>query len=216
MLTVNPDPIKAEDAVHFDEDGGVKVDAAADGDLAFQEFGFGAVGPDHDGCAPMWCERTLVGGRRRILPPASRRSGVPREIATLLRSSKSQRRIVPGDDTFTLTPTLSHQGRGGKALLTENAGRPCKPGSVSRLLGRDGGHLSSPASVLAEAPASRCEPDCGQRCRWGRAANPGTSRTLMVPLFGLAPGGVWPPVRRRTRPGALTARFHPCRLRPRP
>ena len=102
----------------------------------------------------------------------------------------------------------------GQGLVDGECRAACKPGSVSRLLGRDGGHLSSPASVLAEAPASRCEPDCGQRCRWGRAANPGTSRTLIVPLFGLAPGGVWPPVRRRTRPGALTARFHPCRPRP--
>ena len=86
----------------------------------------------------------------------------------------------------------------------ENAGRP-----VSRVLYppvADGGHLSSPDAVYPHRPVVS-----GQRCRWGRAANPGTSRTPMVPLFGLAPGGVWPPVRRRTRPGALTARFHPCR-----
>ncbi len=49
----------------------------------------------------------------------------------------------------------------------------------------------------------------GRRCRRGQAANPGTSRALIVPLFGLAPGGVWPPLRHRSRPGALTARFHP-------
>ena len=91
---------------------------------------------------------------------------------------------------MTLSPSPLPSRERVEALLTENAGAACKPGSVSRLLGRDGGHLSSPASVLAEAPANRCEPDCGQRCRWGRAANPGTSRTLMVPLFGLAPGGV--------------------------
>ena len=49
----------------------------------------------------------------------------------------------------------------------------------------------------------------GRRYRRSQAANPGTSRALIVPLFGLAPGGVWPPLRRRSRPGALTARFHP-------
>ena len=31
----------------------------------------------------------------------------------------------------------------------------------------------------------------------------------MVPLFGLAPSGVWPPPCRHSRPCALTARFHP-------
>ena len=59
------------------------------------------------------------------------------------------------------------------------------------------------------------QPDAQRRCRRGQAANPGTGRTPIVPLFGLAPGGVWPPVCRHTRPGALTARFHPCRRRDR-
>ncbi len=46
-------------------------------------------------------------------------------------------------------------------------------------------------------------------CHRGQAANPGTGRTPMVPLFGLAPGGVWPSLRHRRRPDALTVRFHP-------
>ena len=46
-------------------------------------------------------------------------------------------------------------------------------------------------------------------CHRGQAANPGTGRTPMVPLFGLAPGGVWPSLRHRKRPDALTVRFHP-------
>ena len=61
------------------------------------------------------------------------------------------------------------------------------------------------------APRQQSGPaGAGRRCRRGQAADPGTSRALIVPLFGLAPGGVWPPLRRRSRPGALTARFHPC------
>ena len=50
----------------------------------------------------------------------------------------------------------------------------------------------------------------GRRLRRGQAANPGTGRTPIVPLLGLAPGGVWPPLRHRRQPDALTVRFHPC------
>ena len=48
-----------------------------------------------------------------------------------------------------------------------------------------------------------------RRYRRSRAANPGTGRAPIVPLFGLAPGGVWPSLRHRRRPDALTVRFHP-------
>lgn len=48
-----------------------------------------------------------------------------------------------------------------------------------------------------------------RRCRRDRAVNPGTSRALIVPLFGLAPGGACPPPHHCERPGALTSRFHP-------
>ena len=51
--------------------------------------------------------------------------------------------------------------------------------------------------------------ETGRRLRRGQAANPGTGRTPIVPLLGLAPGGVWPPLRHRRRPDALTVRFHP-------
>ena len=87
----------------------------------------------------------------------------------------------------------------------ENAGRP-----VSRVLyppERTVTIYLAPDTTRAVSP---CE--AGQRYRWGRAANPGTGRTPIVPLFGLAPGGVWPPVRRRTRPDALTVRFRPYRF----
>ena len=46
-----------------------------------------------------------------------------------------------------------------------------------------------------------------RRCRRGQAANPGTSRALLVPLFGLAPGGVWPRLRRRSRRALLPPDF---------
>ena len=49
----------------------------------------------------------------------------------------------------------------------------------------------------------------GRCCHRGRAANPGTGRAPIAPLFGLAPGGVWPSLRHRRRPDALTVRFHP-------
>ena len=63
-----------------------------------------------------------------------------------------------------------------------------------------GDHLSSPPAWPGPAVA-------GRRCRRGRAANPGTSRALIVPLFGLAPGGVWPPVRRRNGRALLPPDF---------
>ena len=76
----------------------------------------------------------------------------------------------------------------------------------------DGGHLSSPAPAWGRRPRWPAFAGIGgRRCRRGQAANPGTGRTPIVPLFGLAPGGVWPPARRRARPDALTVRFHPCR-----
>ena len=92
------------------------------------------------------------------------------------------------------------------------AGGTYKPGSVTPgpSRGRGGDHLSSP-------PPSRgmTETTKGVRCcHRGRAANPGAGRTPIAPLFGLAPGGVWPPRRRRLRPDALTVRFHPCRQFP--
>ena len=68
------------------------------------------------------------------------------------------------------------------------------------------------AIYLARAKARRpwpSRPEAKRRCRRGQAANPGTGRTPIVPLFGLAPGGVWPPLRHRRRPDALTVRFHP-------
>ena len=46
-------------------------------------------------------------------------------------------------------------------------------------------------------------------CHRDHAANPGTGRAPIVPLFGLAPGGACPPSHRCERPGALTSRFHP-------
>ncbi len=49
----------------------------------------------------------------------------------------------------------------------------------------------------------------GRCCHRGRAANPGAGRAPTAPLFGLAPGGVWPSLRHRRRPDALTVRFHP-------
>lgn len=96
---------------------------------------------------------------------------------------------------------------------TENAGRP-----VSRVL-YPAPYQNGAGMVTIYLAPHRVEPMrpgtggpvSGQRCRWGQAANPGTGRTPMVPLFGLAPSGVWPPARRRARPDALTARFHPCR-----
>ena len=39
----------------------------------------------------------------------------------------------------------------------------------------------------------------------------GRGRTPIVPLFGLAPGGVWPSLCHHRRPDALTVRFHPYR-----
>ena len=88
-------------------------------------------------------------------------------------------------------------------------GEPCKP--VSRVLcpSSEGRMVTIYlARPLALGPwGSRA--NAGQRYRRGQAANPGTSRTPIVPLFGLAPGGVWPPLRHRIRPDALTVRFHP-------
>ena len=73
--------------------------------------------------------------------------------------------------------------------------------------------LRSPAGGRRCGSAQR-QSCAGRRCRQGRAANPGTGRTPLVPLFGLAPGGVWPSLRRRRRPDALTVRFQPCRRFP--
>ena len=90
------------------------------------------------------------------------------------------------------------------AIRRVKNGRRCKP--ISRVL-----YLERIEMVtIYLAPRNTSGPaQAGRRCRRGQAANPGTSRALIVPLFGLAPGGVWPPLRRRKRPGALTARFHP-------
>ena len=105
----------------------------------------------------------------------------------------------------------------------KRVGKTCKPGSVSHRFstattalveGRDGDHLSSPPQtvlqkVLQKAYGSAQPGRAVRRCRRGQAANPGTSRTPMVPLFGLAPGGVWPSLCHHRRPDALTVRFQP-------
>ena len=85
---------------------------------------------------------------------------------------------------------------------------PSRP--ISRVLyppQADGDHLSSPPNTLGESVGS--PPEAGRCCHRGPAANPGTDRAPIVPLFGLAPGGVWPSLRHRRRPDALTVRFHP-------
>ena len=85
---------------------------------------------------------------------------------------------------------------------------PCRP--VSRVLyppKADGDHLSSLPNDRRATELPRWAGRCYHR---GRAANPGTGRAPIVPLFGLAPGGVWPSLRHRRRPDALTVRFHPC------
>ena len=86
----------------------------------------------------------------------------------------------------------------------------------------DGDHLSSPRRpAKAGGGSGRLERRCRRgrlerRCRRGQAANPGTSRALVVPLFGLAPGGVWPRRRRRRRRALLPPDFTLTRRRRRP
>ena len=90
----------------------------------------------------------------------------------------------------------------------ERATQAYKPGFVSLSLYRNknGDHLSS---LLSGPKAAGFPRWAGRCCHRGRAANPGTGRAPTVPLFGLAPGGVWPSLRHRRRPDALTVRFHP-------
>ena len=92
------------------------------------------------------------------------------------------------------------------------ATQTCKPGSVTRGAApqsggtADGDHLSSPPKATWAIGHPRSAGRCYHR---GRAANPGTGRAPIVPLFGLAPGGVWPSLCHHRRPDALTVRFHP-------
>ena len=139
-----------------------------------------------------------AGGQRKVKLTAQCPQGCPAVKGTWAKRS------VPAPCS---SATASAQGYPVRREdCVREARRACKPGSVSRE-NRDGDHLSSPPALAgALAPVKRRS---GRRCRRGRAANPGTSRALIVPLFGLAPGGVWPPLRHRSRPGALTARFHP-------
>jgi len=68
----------------------------------------------------------------------------------------------------------------------------CKPSSVSFPCGKDGSHLSSPDVTTKVMRPTR-----------GQAGRP------YVPLFGLAPDGVYPADRSPGRWWALTPPFHP-------
>ena len=147
-----------------------------------------------------------------------------------------ERDCTPGPATGGLSrPALTSRTRGrglaqGKAIDNARRGQTrvasssrsdgkkrratqtCKPGSVTRGAApqsggtADGDHLSSPPKATWAIGHPRSAGRCYHR---GRAANPGTGRAPIVPLFGLAPGGVWPSLCHHRRPDALTVRFHP-------
>jgi len=98
------------------------------------------------------------------------------------------------------------EGFGRKGVEEVADGKPCGP--VSRVLYPE--KIGTVAIYLAPqlSPGPRaCVKDGGRRRRRGLAANPGTSRALIVPLFGLAPGGVWPPLRHRSGRALLPPDF---------
>ena len=125
------------------------------------------------------------------------------------RPGEESTAIGPGGLT---TPEPSLDGlvklKGEANEAKERATQAYKPGFVSLSLYRNknGDHLSS---LLSGPKAAGFPLQAGRCCHRGRAANPGTGRAPTVPLFGLAPGGVWPSLRHRRRPDALTVRFHP-------
>ena len=147
-----------------------------------------------------------------------------------------ERDCTPGPATGGLSrPALTSRTRGrglaqGKAIDNARRGQTrvasssrsdgkkrratqtCKPGSVTRGAApqsggtADGDHLSSPPKATWAVEHPRSAGRCYHR---GPAANPGTGRAPVVPLFDLAPGGVWPSLCHHRRPDALTVRFHP-------
>ncbi len=77
----------------------------------------------------------------------------------------------------------------------------CKPGSVP------GRRRRQP--VDGHPSGRRLAPTLKQPTR-GRGGRSPARLSACVLLFGLAPSGVWLPPCHHGRPGALTARFHPC------
>ncbi len=108
------------------------------------------------------------------------------------------------DQTDGRKATPGYLSQSANGFRGKGSGRSREP--VSRVLYPD---LIGTVTIYLASRRESSPDRSGRRCRRGQAANPGTSRALIVPLFGLAPGGVWPPLRHRSRPGALTARFHP-------
>ena len=108
-------------------------------------------------------------------------------------------------------PAHQASSRGGEG----KKGEPRRP--VSRVLypavprreRRDRGAVTIYLARPRAAGAVGLPRSAGRRYHRGRAANPGTGRAPIVPLFGLAPGGVWPSLCHHRRPDALTVRFHP-------